>query len=200
MFVKLNSTQAKYKEERLNLENRVFISLKTSSYPFPPKLYYDVGWNFPAMTITPQWPFAAMCTQFVWLMGLTSTWAHNLFVLWAFVFLIVGGPMLGRPKYDSISLSLSPSLTELLLCSLLSVCTLLLILFPELPTLFFSFSSLIYSSRLVDRLWLMIIQVISGIRGSIPLFQSGCLGGSGKSGIGIASHLRRSAWWRYSLR
>ena len=34
----------------------------------------------------------------------------------------------------------------------------------------------------------------------IPLFQSGCLGGSRGSGIGIASHLRRSARQRYSLR
>ena len=46
----------------------------------------------------------------------------------------------------------------------------------------------------------MIIQVISGIGGSIPLFKSGCLDGSGRSGIGIASHLRRSARQRYSPR
>ena len=31
----------------------------------------------------------------VWLLGLISTWAHNLFVLWAFGFPIMGDPMLG---------------------------------------------------------------------------------------------------------
>ena len=59
-----------------------------------------------------------MRAQFVWSMGLTSMWAHNLFVLWAFVFPTVGGPMLSRPKYNSISLSLSPSLAGSLLCAL----------------------------------------------------------------------------------
>jgi len=46
----------------------------------------------------------------------------------------------------------------------------------------------------------MIIQVISGIGGPIPSFQSGCLGGSGRSGIGTISHLKRSAWQRYCPR
>ena len=80
----------------------------------------------------------------------------------------------------------------------LSIYCLFLVLFSELPTPFSSFSSLIYSSRLVEELWLL--QVISGIGGLIPLFQSGCLGGSGRSGIGIASHLRRFARRRYSPR
>ena len=47
MFVKLNSTQAKYKEERLNLENRVFTSLKTSSIPFPPNTPHYIMWHKP---------------------------------------------------------------------------------------------------------------------------------------------------------
>ena len=59
-----------------------------------------------------------VCAKFVWLMGMTSTWAHNLFVSWAFVFSTVGGPMLGKPKYNSISSSLSLSLIGSLLCSL----------------------------------------------------------------------------------
>ena len=56
--------------------------------------------------------------QNMWLLGLTSTWAHNLFVLWAFRFPTVGGPMLSRPKYPSISSRLSPFLAESLICSL----------------------------------------------------------------------------------
>ena len=57
-------------------------------------------------------------TQNIRLLGLTSTWAHNLFVWWAFVFPTMGGPMLGKPKYNSISSSLSLSLTRSFLCSL----------------------------------------------------------------------------------
>ena len=57
-------------------------------------------------------------TQNMRLLGLTSTWAHNLFVWWAFVFPTMGGLMLSRPKYNSISSSLSLSLIGLFLCSL----------------------------------------------------------------------------------
>ena len=47
----------------------------------------------------------------------------------------------------------------------LSVCFLLLILFPELPTIpLFSFSSLIYSSRLVEELWLSRLLVGLGVQ------------------------------------
>ena len=56
--------------------------------------------------------------QNIWLLGLTSTWAHNLFVLWAFGFPTVGDPLLGRPKHTSISSSLSLFLTKSLLCFL----------------------------------------------------------------------------------
>ena len=62
--------------------------------------------------------FEPVRTQNIWLLGLASTWAHNLFVLWAFGFPTVGGSMLGRPKYTSISLSFSLFLTESLLGSL----------------------------------------------------------------------------------
>ena len=57
-------------------------------------------------------------TQNIWLLGLTSTQAHNRLVLWAFGFPSVGGPMLGKPKYTSISSRLSLFLTEPLICSL----------------------------------------------------------------------------------
>ena len=57
-------------------------------------------------------------TQNIWLLVLTFTWAHNLFVLWAFGFPTVSGPMLSRPKYTSISLRLSLFLTESLIYSL----------------------------------------------------------------------------------
>ena len=57
-------------------------------------------------------------TQNIWLLGLTSTWAHNLFVLWAFGFPTVGGPMIGKPKYAFVSSRLSLFLTKSLLCSL----------------------------------------------------------------------------------
>ena len=59
-----------------------------------------------------------MHTQNIWLLGLTSTWAHNRLVLWAFGFPSVRGPMLGKPKYTSISSRLSLFLTEPLICSL----------------------------------------------------------------------------------
>ena len=58
-----------------------------------------------------------MHTQNIWLLGITSTWAHNLFVLWAFRFPTVGGSILGIPKYTSISSRLSLFLTESLICS-----------------------------------------------------------------------------------
>ena len=81
-------------------------------------------------------------TQNIWLLGLTSIWAHNLFVLWAFEFSIVGGPMFDRPKYTYISLRLSLFLTESLFYSL-SKC---LLSFPSaLPRIanpfFLTFSS-----------------------------------------------------------
>ena len=60
----------------------------------------------------------AMCTQTIKLLGLAPIWAHNLFVLWAFGFLTVSGPMLDRPKYASISSHLSLFLTESLFCFL----------------------------------------------------------------------------------
>ena len=128
-----------------------------------------------------------MHTQNIWLLGITSTWAHNLFVLWAFGFPTVGGSILGKPKYTSISSRLSLFLTESLLCSFW-VFTLFLVLFLELTTPHSSLSSLIYSLKLVEGLWL--IYVISGFGGPIPLSLSGCLGGSGRSGIGTASYLQ----------
>ena len=36
-----------------------------------------------------------LCIPKVWLLGLTSTWAQNLFVLWTFGFPTVGGSILG---------------------------------------------------------------------------------------------------------
>ena len=57
-------------------------------------------------------------TQDIWLLGLISTWAHNLFVLLAFGFPTEGGPMLDRPKYTTISSRLSLFLTESLICFL----------------------------------------------------------------------------------
>ena len=60
-----------------------------------------------------------------------------------------------------------------------------------------SFSSLIYSSRLVEGLWLFL--VISGHGGPIPLPLSGCLVGSRSRGFGTDSHLKRNILQRYSL-
>ena len=60
----------------------------------------------------------AMCTQTIKPLGLTPIWAHNLFVLWAFGFPTVSGPMLDRPKYASIFSHLSLFLTESLFCFL----------------------------------------------------------------------------------
>ena len=40
---------------------------------------------------------------------------------------------------------------------------------------------------------------MSGFGGPIPLPLSECLGGSGRSGIGNASYLRKAAQQRYSL-
>ena len=55
-----------------------------------------------------------MRTQNVWQLGLTSIWAHNLFVLWAFEFPIAGGSMLGRLEYTLISPSIPHRVTLLL--------------------------------------------------------------------------------------
>ena len=87
--------------------------------------------------------------------------------------------------YFLTTFSLPNRITPLLF---LSVCSLFLVLFPELTTPHSSLSSLIYSLRLVEGLWL--IYVISGFGGPIPLSLSGCLGGSGRSGIGTASYLQ----------
>ena len=70
-----------------------------------------------------------MGTQNIRLFGLNPIWAHNLFVLWAFGFPTVGGPMLGRPKYTSISSPFTlPHRITLLLS--LSVHSIFLVLFP----------------------------------------------------------------------
>ena len=50
----------------------------------------------------------------------------------------------------------------------------------------------------MEVLWLL--SIISGHGGLIPSFQSGCLGGSGRSGIGTAFHLREATRRRYSPR
>ena len=131
-------------------------------------------------------------------MGLTSTWAHNLFVLWAFGFPTVGGSMLDRPKYTHISSNFSLSLTESLFCSLWVFYSFSLVFFPELPSSFFSSLFLIYSVGLVGMPWLSLI--ISGNDGPIPSCLSGCLGGQGGSGIGIDSHLQEPARQQYHLR
>ena len=57
-------------------------------------------------------------TQNIWILSLTSIWAHNLFVLWVFGFPTMGGPMLGRPKYTYISSRLFLFPTKSLPCSL----------------------------------------------------------------------------------
>ena len=112
-----------------------------------------------------------MRTQNIWLLGLTSIWAHNLFVLWAFEFSIVGAPMFGRPKYTYISLHLSLFLIESLFCSL-SKC---LLSFPSaLPRIsnpFSSFSLPIYRLGWVKELWLLFLLRANG--GPIPSSQSG---------------------------
>ena len=59
-------------------------------------------------------PLVGVRTQNIWLLGLTSIWAHNLFVLWAFGFPTVGGSMLGRPEYAFISPSIPHKVTPLL--------------------------------------------------------------------------------------
>ena len=80
----------------------------------------DRFWSFP-FNITHTHSFSSIYylhAQNIWLLGLTSTWAHNLFVLWASGFPTVGDPLLGRPKHTSISSSLSLFLTKPLLCFL----------------------------------------------------------------------------------
>ena len=126
-----------------------------------------------------------MHTQNIWLLGLTSTWAHNRLVLWAFGFPSVGGPMLGKPKYTSISSRLSFFLTESLLYSLsLSKC---LLSFPSaLPRIanpFSSLSSPIYRLGWVEELWLLLPLSANG--GPTPSSQSGCFIGI----VGVALEL-----------
>ena len=76
-----------------------------------------------------------MGTQNIRLFGLNPIWAHNLFVLWAFGFPTVGGPMLGRPKYTSISSPFTlPHRITLLLS--LSVHSIFLVVFPAFPNPF----------------------------------------------------------------
>ena len=59
-------------------------------------------------------PLVGVHAQNIWLLGLTSIWVHNLFVLWAFGFPTVGGFMLGRPEYALISSSIPHRVTPLL--------------------------------------------------------------------------------------
>ena len=77
-----------------------------------------------------------MRTQNIRLLGLTLIWAHNLFVLWAFGFPTVGGLMLGQAQicfYFLTPFTLPHIITHLLSLSIHSI---FLIFFPELPTPF----------------------------------------------------------------
>ena len=112
----------------------------------------------------------------VWLLGLISTWARNLFVLWAFGFPTMGGPMLGNldtPRFTQTILSTSQSyfLSEWLLFSF--------ILLSRVTYPISSFSPPIYRRGWVEELWLLLILsawlllILSANGGPIPLSQSG---------------------------
>ena len=139
-----------------------------------------------------------MRTQNIWLLGLTSIWAHNLFVSWAFEFPNVGGSMLGRPRYPSISSSFSLFLTDLLLCSLSKCLLSSLSTLSRIANPHFFLHHPIYSFRLVEVLWLP--PSISANEGPLPLSLGGYLGKWGGSGIGTDSHFIRDVRQWHFLR
>ena len=111
------------------------------------------------------WSTACVRTQNIWLLGLTFTCAHNLFVLWAFEFPTMGGSMLDIPKYTPIFPSLSLFLTESLFRSLWVFYSFLSIL-PKIANPFSSFSPPIYRLGWVEELWLLLLLSANG--GPIP--------------------------------
>ena len=75
-----------------------------------------------------------LCVPKIWLLGLTSTWAHNLFVFVGFGFPTMGDPMLGNLS----TLLFPPTLLFTSLSHYLTFsngCSFLLLFSPELPTL-----------------------------------------------------------------
>ena len=117
-----------------------------------------------------------MRTQNIRLLGLTLIWAHNLFVLWAFGFPTVGGLILGRPKYASISSqnhSFAFSEYSLYFPSIL----------PRIANPLSSFSLPIYRQGWVEELWLLLLLSANG--DPIPSSQGGRLVGK----VGVALEL-----------
>ena len=125
--------------------------------------------------------------------GLVITWVYNLFVMWALGFLPWIVPSIQTQLHNLYPMILSHfPITALLALSLFA--------FPSLfePSPSFSFSSLIYSARLMEGLWLL--EVTSGYRGPIPLSLRRCLvrSGSGSGGLRTGSHLKGGVRQCYS--
>ena len=78
--------------------------------------------------------------------------SQSICFVWAFGFPTVGGPMLGRPKYTSVSSCLNLFLIESLLYYLFECLLPFLNTLPIFSNPLSSFSSLIYSLRLVEGL------------------------------------------------